>query len=125
MRIRGVAAIAALIAHLAGAGGGLLYLCRMDGRVRTACCCPEGDRRPAAERASMSAACCCEVSAVEPAGVAGPCERRAADEPAASLAASAVLPAASPGAITAWHASPDPSPGGKPRLYLAIRTLII
>lgn len=44
------------------------YLCSMDGKVRSSCCCPakaEKTKRESAPVQTIRIACCCEVSTVE------------------------------------------------------------
>ncbi len=43
------------------------YLCSMDGKVRSSCCCPTSvKQREAAPLTSMKGACCCEISTIAP-----------------------------------------------------------
>jgi hypothetical protein len=43
------------------------YLCSMDGKVRSACCCPsKAKKRDAAPVTTIKSACCCEVTTAAP-----------------------------------------------------------
>ena len=45
----------------------IAYLCGMDGKVRTSCCCPaKAQKRDAIPQTSIKGASCCEVSASVP-----------------------------------------------------------
>ena len=128
MRLHALAAVATLIVHLTSVGGGLVYLCMMDGRARTACCCPEGDERHAPERPAISSARCCEISAIAPNAVVGVSEKRAVADPVPSVAAA--IPGFALAASSADVAVPSagrdlPSLRSGPPRYLEIRTLII
>lgn len=49
-----------------GIGGGAAYLCRMDGEVRSACCCPEHPSDHAGATSVEEAACCDSIAAAAP-----------------------------------------------------------
>jgi hypothetical protein len=93
------------------------YLCSMDGKVRSACCCPaktQTQPRDPAPLTSMKSACCCEVSTLAPTRTA------AADPPRVSAQLQPELVAIEPAPISAppprhlasfaprSHAPPDP-----------------
>jgi hypothetical protein len=92
----------------------IAYLCSMDGKVRSSCCCPtKAKEREADPLTSIKAACCCAVSKVAPAKTAATNPPKAnADFETPVVAILTVAPAALPRHRVATfaprsHAPPD------------------
>ncbi|HEY0250885.1 MAG TPA: hypothetical protein VGC41_05130 [Kofleriaceae bacterium] len=67
---RVVLTVLLLMALAPSAFARVAYLCGMDGKVRSSCCCPSKGKAKTPEgtpNATLKAACCCEVSVVTPA----------------------------------------------------------
>lgn len=105
-----------------GSAGGLAYLCKMDGEVRSACCCPVHPAEQAG--GALLAEGCCEIlSAARQEPVEGEL-RIDAPTPAVGLAAVPVQARAHHPLIVLEPRPEDPLAAGPP-LFLRIRTLLI
>lgn len=126
MTAQAFAALAAVVIHLfSSVAGGLLYLCKMDGQVRSACCCHH--ERQADERSAIARECCCEVSVVAAAAEPTLADKRLVDPAQGPLS---LLPGLLPPSTRHGTAVPvlvdvGPSPPGGPPLFLKLRTLLI
>ena len=55
--------LAVMVVATSGAAAGVAFICGMDGKVRSACCCPKGDagRTGSCDRLGAPDAQCCSV----------------------------------------------------------------
>jgi hypothetical protein len=126
MNVQGFAALATLILHfLTSAGGGLEYLCKIDGQARRACCCAR--ERHFNGSSTVSSQGCCDVRAFEANWEPTLPDKRTADPVPTLFALTPPSRAclAQIGSTAAEQLRPDLPPPGGPPLFLRIRTLLI
>lgn len=107
----------------------LTYVCAMDGRVRTECCCaPHGDEASEAEHAAFERVGCCEIRSergVVATSLAPDPDRAPIAAPAALQLTRSSSAVAEPWSLRFASASRGPPCAVGPPLYLRLRVLLI
>jgi hypothetical protein len=128
-RIVLAAAVLPLVVLIGVRSAWAAYACTIDGQVRSACCCPQGQdaERPVDEPSRIDVSCCCDISMGEsstPPDVRLNDPSRVDDVPAVAIA---VLPEPAPRTVMPaariTRARPPPLRSAVPA-YLANRTIL-